>query len=188
MNVNNMLELANFLESIPSPEMFNMSYWVSSIDYRDSELGNPIVHYTGLDPEDVYIGFDMIEECGTAGCIAGWACIYNARNNPYSPEVDHGYFHGYVSFEGYAAEFLGLNPAEASWLFYTNSWHVGDNNVWMKYASEFENSFINDENQITAELITNKDAAYMLRGLALGKFNFEGLSDQTESELNLYND
>ena len=193
MNVENMLKLADFLESLPAPEHFNMDYWASKFEYFEAESGEQIVSYNCVDTCDVPVSFDIVGECNTAGCIAGWAAVYDAKYNDNwdikTDECESGLvlIDG-LEYEDFAASWLGLNIHDAACLFFPTN----RNSVWLKYASEFNYSFIDPsyfsfiEGQnrkyinsahhgVISKNITNKDAAYMLRSLALGRFNFDDL-------------
>lgn len=180
MNVENMLKLADFLESLPAPEHFNMDYWVSKFENHELLLGKQIVHHEALEAFQVKVSFDIVGECNTAGCIAGWAAIYDAKYNDNwdikTDELDYGhYLEEDFDYEIFASNWLGLNTCDAHRLFFPSN----KDSVWNKYSSEFGNSYIKDieyedifYTSIDTKSITNKDAAYMLRNLALGNFNF----------------
>jgi hypothetical protein len=159
------------------------------------------VTYDGLDACEVPVSFDIVGECNTAGCIAGWVAIYDAKYNDNwdikTDECESGYvLADGLDYEYFAANWLGLGTYDAAGLFFPTN----RNSVWLKYASEFNYSYIRDagsadlfrfghSSNIIAKDITNKDAAYMLRSLALGRFNFDGCnSDYDEDSEGDYED
>lgn len=116
-----MTKLALFLEDLPS-ERFNINYWISSVD------------------EEIESDELSLNDCGTAGCIAGWAlCL---RNNGYVAIVDE---YGYDSMDDTdvdgvlaqnirdeAAKWLGLTEFQADKLFYPDGF-----SVWSNYRDDY---------------------------------------------------
>lgn len=115
-----MTKLALFLEDLPS-ERFNIEYWFSSVE---NEIAT--------DELD-------LNDCGTAGCIAGWAlCL---RNNGYVAAIDDYYedesdddvdavMLEHVRDE--AADWLGLTFYQADRLFFPDGF-----SVWSRYKDDY---------------------------------------------------
>lgn len=183
MNVDKMLQLADFIENLPSKEMFNMDSWFASFSY--DQLGD--LSYDYLDPENVPpIDPKFLNDCNTAGCIAGWAMIMD----DYLKEYHHGgKFSDLDEFDWptadiVGAEILGITEQEASMLFYTKT----SQNLWYRYYKEIGGNFVTEYEHVLPDgdkvirlvinenAITAKDAAAMLRGLATGIFKFENAS------------
>lgn len=61
---------------------------------------------SGRDGEEDYhmLGIELSDDCGTAGCIAGWACAL------FAPHL--------IPRTGLAADLLGLSEAQAQSLFF----------------------------------------------------------------------
>lgn len=181
MEVQKMLELADYLENLPAKEMFNMDYWISTYQHLD-ESGS--VEYDGLGLYSVSDLPTEIVSCNTAGCIAGWAWLHFV-NTDSDQQCECGDCFScisrsrYYSIESFAAEYLGLDASDANKLFMP----FDTNSIWVKYAKEFDYSYINpfgeidDDSIVIAESINSKDAAYMLRALATGMFNFDPVGD-----------
>lgn len=177
MHVERMLKLADYLENLPSQDMFNMDYWISSYQYLDDS------NYPEYDAVSQSFVSDLpteIVSCNTAGCIAGWAWLYFVNNESNNAcECDECISclsrSGYYGIEDFASEYLGLDAVDARKLFLP----FHSSSVWVKYAHAFDYSYINvfatidSEHIINVQDISNKDASYMLRSLATGLFNFD---------------
>lgn len=117
MKKENMLKLADFLDNLPEFR-FDIGYWIAEYDENLDDYCNG--HIIDL------------EDCNTAGCIAGWACAL-MNDNSYEVEFDHyTEEYEYQSVEDEAAYFLGLESYEARRLFIPN-----ENSVWAKYAEDY---------------------------------------------------
>jgi hypothetical protein len=144
MNKERMYLLAELLETIP-PAKFKLTSWTCDYDaeehlYDVQEFSATLSAY----------------DCGTAGCIAGWAV---AMKNDLSINQ-----YKLTSFEREAGEYLGLTPEEGRALFYYNS-----NSVWHHYR----NAFGFDDAWDYDDVVEAKHAAYALRMLADGEWSFE---------------
>lgn len=109
MNKERMLALANYMEALP-PKRFNMMIIVNGragADF-DANAARVVERLTALGKG----------ECGSAGCIAGHAAVLFKLYD----KLDGGYL---FSTWTVAAEHLGLNNAEASWLFDSVAWWAG---------------------------------------------------------------
>lgn len=180
MNVEKMLQLADLLENLPSKEMFNMESWFCSFRYdEDGELD-----YDHLDPENVpIIDPKFINDCNTAGCIAGWAMIMDDHIKEYHEGGMYSDLDPYDWPDAaiIGASILGIDDLEASMLFYTqttkNLWYRYYKEIGGNFVTEFERLLPNGEKAIRLSIdqhaITAKDAAAMLRGLATGLFSFD---------------
>lgn len=120
MNRENMTKLALLLEDLPS-ERFNIEYWFSSVE---NQMEN---HELNLN------------DCGTAGCIAGWAlCLKNDGHvevvDDYYEEIDDTDVNAvrleHVRDE--AADWLGITAFKADRLFYPDGF-----SVWNKYKDDY---------------------------------------------------
>lgn len=148
-----MTKLALFLEDLPS-ERFNIDYWISSVE---NEMEN--------DELD-------LNDCGTAGCIAGWAlCL---RNNGYVAVIDDYYEDvsdnddvDAVMAENIrdeAADWLGLTNFEADKLFYPDSY-----SVWNRYKDDYGLETRFGESSTWVKDIHPKHAADMLYRILNGE-------------------
>ena len=116
-----MTKLALFLEDLPS-ERFNIEYWFSSV-----------MNEMATDELD-------LNDCGTAGCIAGWAlCLRNngyvaAIDDYYEDESDHDDVDAVMleNVRDEAADWLGLTNHQADRLFYPDGF-----SVWRKYKDDY---------------------------------------------------
>lgn len=99
-----MLKLADFLEKL-NPAKFDQDHIL------DGTFRNP----SAWD----YVSMSQLKECGSAGCVAGWACIVANK-----PDTDP------VLAMDVASKWLGLTDEEAAWLFGADgtkgSWSEGN--------------------------------------------------------------
>jgi hypothetical protein len=153
INRENMLKLALHLEDVDKTR-FNMNNWVSA--YQD-------------DFQDFMECYRLdINDCGTAGCIAGWAVAL--ANNGKIDVIDAEYEELELDsgeclvgdIRHIAAEWLGLPMSKADQLFY-----FGEDSVWCRYREDYDldthPAYCNPSKlQITASSIHPKHAADML--------------------------
>ena len=171
-----MLKLADLLEILPS-ERFNMDYWFSYVS--ETSLGDPVY-------ESSYS--IALNECGTAGCVAGWTMAL-ANDGVYDFDAvrnEQEYLHDglnwlyFSDMEDMAANHLGLTHFEAQQLFHVSN----DSNLWVKYHSELgldavTHKYYDDYDNLTHTEIVGADkidaavAAVLLRGLVDGRFQFD---------------
>lgn len=90
-------------EALKHPTQVNMNHWFTAI--------SP----TGVD----------IKGCGTAGCIAGWACFLHLKEKKKAATLEKAL--SYLeqkdeSEEDMAVHLLGITPAESSTLFLQEYW------------------------------------------------------------------
>lgn len=172
MNKAFMLKLADLLEILPS-ERFNMDYWFSYVS--ETPFGNPAY-------ESSYS--IALNDCGTAGCVAGWTMAL-ANDGVYDfesvREVQDGTNWLYFSdMEDMAANHLGLSHFEAQQLFHVSN----DSNLWIKYAKELgldsevrkyydDYDNVTDQQILVTESIDPAVASVLLRGLVDGRFKFD---------------
>ena len=154
INRENMMKLALHLEDIDKTR-FDMGSWISS--YQDDFQ----THMEG-DRLD-------INDCGTAGCIAGWAVAL--ANNGKIEAIDSDECEGLVldndeiligDIRYYAAQWLGLPMSQADQLFY-----FGEDSVWNRYSDDYGlnvHPSLGNPNKMTidADSIHPKYAADML--------------------------
>lgn len=125
MNRENMMKLALHLEDVDKTR-FNMNYWVSSYqdDFQEHMEGERL----------------DINDCGTAGCIAGWAVAL--ANNGKVDVVDADIDEDLVLDQNeillgdvrhHAAEWLGLPLYQADQLFYFD-----EDSVWNRYSNDYD--------------------------------------------------
>lgn len=128
MNFTRMKELAEFFEKLERTR-FSMSFWTSYYDEISDD-------FFGDDP----IVLD-INDCNTAGCVAGWACaFYNNGVIDFDDLMDrYGYEEnddiGCYNPEYYlweAAKILDLTIEQAELLFYIN-----ESSLWYKYKDDY---------------------------------------------------
>jgi hypothetical protein len=152
MNRENMTKLALFLEDLPS-ERFDIGFWVSDVvEQIESEH---------LD----------LNNCGTAGCIAGWALAL--KNNGVLNIVDcwvddDALDDNEVRIEDVrkaASNWLGINIATADRLFYTDS-----HSYWSQYADDYQ---LEVNNGGYVEEVHPKHAADMLYRILSGEIEEE---------------
>ena len=167
-----MLKLADLLEILPS-ERFNMDYWFSYVS--EDDFGKPTY-------ESSYNV--ALNNCGTAGCVAGWTMAL-ANDGVYDfeavREVQDGMNWLYFSdMEDMAANHLGLTHFEAQQLFHASN----DSNLWVKYGKELGldskvHKYYDDYDIVTYQQIVNTEeidpavASVLLRGLVDGRFKFD---------------
>lgn len=172
MNKEKMLELADFLDSIPDPDQFTMISWISNLVHDDfidhDEYYEDEIAHSGTAIWTDYIRpldkayLEDIEPCNTAACIAGWTVINEAVNgNDNIIRTCNQIF----DISPIAADLLGLNNLEAFYLFNTSS-----NTLWDHYSDELDLDRSYD--QVDSKKITNKHAAKALRALVSGEFVF----------------
>jgi hypothetical protein len=94
MNKERLIQLAEVLESPAAEKHFDMKEWIEHTGYHDL-------------PEGITIAEVMID-CGTVACIAGWATVLARPNEPYSAIIDEF---------SLAAEYLDLEYFIAKSLF-----------------------------------------------------------------------
>ena len=161
INRENMMKLALHLEDIDKSR-FNMNYWVSSYqdEYQEHMEGERL----------------DINDCGTAGCIAGWA-VALANNGKFNA-IDADEYEGLElddeelllgDVRHYAAEWLGLTMSQADQLFY-----FGEDSVWKRYMDDYDLDTYRglgslDKNQIVADSIHPKYAADMIYRILSGE-------------------
>jgi hypothetical protein len=162
MNHTKMLELANFMENLEA-ERFNMGYWVSYFDYDEDNQKNIYQENEVLD----------INDCNTAGCIAGWTVAleyggaFNIDEHIYQDSNDYYDF----GVKDSARNILNLKQSEADRLFLFSS-----ESVWFDYRKDYDLTefyeYRNDENVLYAideEEIKPKHVADMLRRIVSGE-------------------
>lgn len=147
MNKERMYVLADLIDTI-SPEKFNISNWTLDVEPLPDGSG---YYYNN---QEIHANLSAYD-CGTAGCIAGWAVALkndlDLKSFPLSS----------VSAE--ASDYLGLTIGEANSLFF-----FGQKSIWHKYHSEL--GFYEDLSYDGQ--IKSKHAAYALRELADGNWEF----------------
>ena len=188
MNKERMLAIADYIENADS-EQFNMSAWfgkaLPKYQYKDLELEDWDVD------EDLQLidGYDLWDydhihhfvdgyslnklECGTTACIAGWTNVYMFKKEQDYNDIleEHKvtpYVIGHSAVAEIAAEYLGLTPAEADWIFFTNQF-----SVWMQYKEEYGFKDTVLVNSSTGINISNKQAADVLRRIANGEIVYK---------------
>lgn len=125
MNVENILKLAEVLESPAAEEHFDMSSW---LDHNgDHDLPDEITYN------------EMIKDCGTVACIAGWATVL-AKGDEIVKEENYEF--------GIGADYLDLE--------YTQAKHLFTPGVFITVDGE----------EVSAYAATPKQAAKVLRHLA----------------------
>jgi len=161
INRENMMKLALHLEDIDKSR-FNMGYWVSSYqdEYQEHMEGERL----------------DIHDCGTAGCIAGWAVAL--KNHGKFHAIDADEYEGLVLDEDevflgdvrhHAAAWLGLSGSQADQLFF-----FGEDSVWNRYIDDYGLDTYRalgnpNKNQINADSIHPKYAADMLYRILSGE-------------------
>lgn len=129
MNKEKLLELADFLESIPD-ERFNLNRFTCSFedDIWENEYNEVIIDGRSYESSD----FVDLNVCNTAGCIAGWAIALN--NNGYANI-------GLITTSDYAdaiclraGYYLGLDLEQAKQLFYVSE----PESIWNRYAYDYK--------------------------------------------------
>ena len=180
MNIEKMNQLADFLENLES-DRFHISYWVSE-KYVDNN--NEISHYEGEIID--------IDNCGTAGCIAGWALALE-KNGKVAVVEDHydeeeywkefcpvcedyhrnfcprGYSTIHIeNIEKVAAGILGLTQKESRMLFIPDK-----HSIWHRYAHDYG---VEQDSEISVYYsnIKSKHAADMLRRIVSGEIVLGG--------------
>jgi hypothetical protein len=148
MNKERMLLLADLLETI-TPEKFNIENW--TLDIHHDLYGDSGATYSNQYHHASLSAYD----CGTAGCIAGWAV---AMKN----DLDLKNFPA-ASVATEACDYLGLTEDQGRSLFY-----FGETTIWGKYRDDL--GF--DEAHGYADQIKAKHAAYALRQIADGEWEF----------------
>ena len=101
MNIENLLKVREHMSNLPESRI-DMKYCWTFVD--------------GISKFNTYgatISF-FKEDCGTAGCIAGYACLLGGTFGIGDP-IDRTWY-------GYAKEWLGLTPCQADKLFYVYNW------------------------------------------------------------------
>lgn len=161
-----MTELANFMENLES-DRFNMGYWVSFFDYDEYEKNNIYQENEVLD----------INECNTAGCIAGWAVALENNGvldmTTTTDDLDDYYQVDNIKTE--ARMLLGLSESQADRLFL-----FGFESLWYDYRKDYDltehydtqNLYHTDESMpyaISEEEIKPKHVADMLRRIISGE-------------------
>ena len=185
LNTEKILELAHFIESLDDSR-FNLDYYASQF-YTD-------YYKDVIDGSSFTIGHNIdINVCQTAGCIAGWTL---ALENGGSYNV--GFVKNHIYADSMAIEagyHLGIPLSYAKQLFYTYEkgsiwrrylgryYHLLDEQskdfIFRKYddvnsdnALEQYSYFANEHIDMDEIRISNKCAAYVLRMLACGEFQF----------------
>lgn len=164
MNLTRMQEMADFFENLP-PERFYIGAWTSYYDKDSSDF------YF-----DDHVELD-VNECNTAGCVAGWTCaVYN--------DGVANFFHLYDRHIGdadydtgdvycwEAARILDLTYEQAEMLFYVN-----EDSLWYKYRNDYEfltskpSSYLNHPNRsyILPQSVHPKHVADMLNRIVRGE-------------------
>ena len=160
MNRENMTKLALFLEDLPS-ERFNIEHWVSGVCYYE----NTVVYHSD-DNHKL-----SINDCGTAGCVAGWAlCLKNQGNveiidDDWYFENDEGpedYQVNVVDIRYEAAKWLGIPVSECDRLFQPDRY-----SLWYQYKEDYGLESISENNIWISDIHPN-DAADMLYRLLIG--------------------
>ena len=159
MNKERMLQLAEYIESLPEHK-FDMTYWISSKVKVENDNGT----YWERDrfPSIYGLDTDLFEplDCGTACCIAGWATAMENNFKPIAMRVDG------KTIEQRAQEWLGLTEYQAKNLFL-----LGIDTVWTHYVDILNYNF--DEYEEQFEDITNKDAAFVIREIVNGNVDID---------------
>lgn len=164
MNVDNMLRLADELESLPDYR-FNIRFWFSSADLKPLDDGTISVQYSPIDHKEDGRIFIKKSECGTAACVAGWAMVLAGDGVAVSKNLVYSQYaaSGAVTI---AREFLGLTHYEADQLFYWDEF-----SIYNKYSEELGLKKDRWE-EIDPSSITASDVAAALRLLVNGTFKF----------------
>ena len=159
MNDTKMLELANFMENLES-DRFHMAHWISYIDYDENNVPLYEMNST-LD----------INDCNTAGCIAGWVL---ALQNNGLVDTFNVYDDDYQqSVQTDAAYILKLSEKESNRLFL-----FGSDSVWFEHREDYGFSEHYNEGNldglerpyaISEEEISTKHVADMLRRIIKGE-------------------
>ena len=157
MNKENMLELAELLESIPD-EQFNMDHWLLNNDpfnrFEEREF----------DPHN----------CNTVGCIAGWAALLESDFKRTLGEV--------FKVSEIAKNWLGLTSIEAYNLFHTHK-----NSVWYFYLQDINCDYFYDDIEEQYEDISKLDASYVIRQIANGEIDINLEFDESQIKTLLKN-
>lgn len=163
MNKEKMLELADFIESIP-PKRFNISMWASEMHGANYDF------YKSSQILDVNL-------CKTAGCIAGWAMALENDGVARIPEIKLPDDAKLMVLSG--AEILGLEFHEATRLFY-----VDEQSIWVQCIDLYEHLLDCEESDLESarwsddelacfladyDVINNRAAGFMLRQIANGE-------------------
>lgn len=162
MNVENMLKLADHLDSLPDYR-FNIRYWFSYANLHTVEDSNPIIKY---DPIEVVTDGEIYikqSECGTAACVAGWAMAL-ANDGVAVSNTQFG--RNGTEAITVARGFLDLTPYEGDQLFYWDEF-----SIYNKYSEELGIKK-NRWEEIEPESVTANDVATALRLLVNGQFEF----------------
>lgn len=99
MNVDNLRAVANLIEL---EDRFYYGMWTTGVS--PDAKGRELIEST-----------EQLNECGTTGCVAGWAAHLALRE---------GFKCDATDIEDFAARYLGLNEVEASRLFFAH--HIVD--------------------------------------------------------------
>lgn len=165
MNRENILKLALVLEDL-TDDRFDISHWVSESS-------------SGMENDRL-----SISDCGTAGCVAGWALaikhngVVELYDGCESDRDEYGleeYSYPYSSVPHRAAEWLGLPKAFADKIFYPDY-----QSVWHMYRNDYQL----EPSSPTSEFYNNihpKYAADILHRILNGEFDDE--IEDCESEL-----
>lgn len=185
MNKQKILELADFIESIPDSR-FNMNHFSSVYDPVDED--DPI--NTNDFRSFVHLDYN---ECNTAGCIAGWTLALENNGRVDIGFVSNPYMADSIAIR--AGHYLGLSYDETEQLFFPNN----QGSIWKRYLCRYYNLldedskyhihrkydgantenyleqysfFANDSFDLTNIRISNFCAAYVLRMIANDQFVF----------------
>jgi hypothetical protein len=142
MNTNRLLEVADLIERA---DRFNLRTYVTYDDDRSIHGAPPLR--------------DLVHDCGTAGCVAGWTVALFSDN---VDEVDD------VGAESHAAaDLLDLNEHEVLQLFFPEPNAVAS--VWARVADDYGWELPNSNSWEWADQITAAQAADVLRRIARGE-------------------
>lgn len=157
MRKDRILALAQFLENLPEVK-FNMNHFFSIYDDEQECVRDTI-------GQDFFI--KSANECGTAGCIAGWAIFVmstemeTAQDGRIKNEIESILLSDTIwrTSSSKASKYLGISPAVGEKLFYADS-----GSFWDKYSEYLD--IEGSGRFIDWDSIKPSDAAVILRMLA----------------------
>lgn len=160
MNRENILKLALVLEDL-TDDRFDINHWVSE-NHTCSE-------------SDVL----SISDCGTAGCVAGWALavkhngiveLYDEDHYEFIEDRLHDYSYSPADVPGVAAEWLGLPKSFADKIFFPDAF-----SLWHRYKDDYQIESWNNSQYYNN--IHPKHAADILHRILNGEFDDEITDD-----------
>lgn len=139
MNKERMLELAELLKNIPEKK-FTMERWLNHPDNSKDQYGNYI------ESSDSFLYEPL--NCGTTGCIAGWAVMLENEFKPVSLLKDG------LNIQERASAWLGLTEDESSNLFFT-----GTDAIWSILVIDYGLDLDYDPYEHSFGSMTNKQVS-----------------------------